>query len=178
MPDTIDASTQTTSSTLPRRLHHAAWVTRDQEATRHFYEDIVGLPMTACWNEKTPAGREYCHTFFEIGDGGAIVFFQWADQDENPIELASPGHLALECDAQTQARIKTSLEDAGYQTELKNHGYCVSLYVFDPNNLRLEFTVDHPEVTQIHADYQSDAHGNLKRWLSGDHAVNNDIRGH
>ena len=55
------------------RLHHAAWVTNDKEATRHFYEDVIGLPMTACWKEKTPAGVEYCHTSFEIGDGGAIV---------------------------------------------------------------------------------------------------------
>jgi hypothetical protein len=31
---------------------------------------------------------------------------------------------------------------------------------------------------QINTDYQSDAHGNLKRWLSGDHQVNNDIRNH
>ena len=31
----------------PRWLHHAAWVTRDQEATRHFYEDILGLPLVA-----------------------------------------------------------------------------------------------------------------------------------
>jgi catechol 2,3-dioxygenase-like lactoylglutathione lyase family enzyme len=35
----------------PRRLHHAAWVTRDQEATRHFYEDILGLPLVATWAE-------------------------------------------------------------------------------------------------------------------------------
>ena len=162
----------------PNRLHHAAWVTRDQEATRHFYEDIIGLPMTACWNEKTPTGREYCHTFFEIGDGGAVVFFQWADQDENPIELKSPGHLALECDAETQSRIKQRLEDAGCDTELKNHGYCVSLYVFDPNNLRVEFTVDHPDVVKINETYQADPHANLRRWMSGDHTVLNDIRGH
>lgn len=161
----------------PRRLHHAAWVTRDQEATRHFYEDIVGLPMVASWNEKAPStGREYCHTFFEIGDGGAIVFFQWADQDENPIELASPGHLALECDAETQAGIKERLEAAGYETRLTDHGYCVSLYVNDPNNLRLEFTVDHPDVERIYAEHTPNAHAHLKRWLAGDHTVNNDIR--
>jgi glyoxylase I family protein len=39
----------------PRRLHHAAWVTRDQEATRHFYEDIIGLPLVATWAEKAPS---------------------------------------------------------------------------------------------------------------------------
>jgi catechol 2,3-dioxygenase-like lactoylglutathione lyase family enzyme len=39
------------------------WVTRDQEATRHFYEDILGLPLVATWAERAPAtGREYCHT--------------------------------------------------------------------------------------------------------------------
>lgn len=178
MSTDTDTAINPASLKRPNRLHHAAWVTRDQEATRRFYEDIVGLPMTACWNEKTPDGREYCHTFFEIGDGGAVVFFQWADQDENPIELKSPGHLALECDAGTQARIKQRLEAAGHETELKNHGYCMSLYVFDPNNLRVEFTVDHPDVAKIHEEYQADPHANLKRWMSGDHTVLNDIRGH
>ena len=161
----------------PRRLHHAAWVTRDQEATRRFYEDVLGLPLVASWNEKAPStGREYCHTFFEIGDGGAIVFFQWADQDENPIELSSPGHLAFECDAETQAGLKERIEAAGYETRLTDHGYCVSLYVTDPNNLRLEFTVDHPDAARIYAEHTPKAHEHLKRWLAGDHTVNNDIR--
>ena len=41
----------------PRRLHHAAWVTRDQEATRHFYEDILGLPLVATWAERASMRR-------------------------------------------------------------------------------------------------------------------------
>ena len=41
-----------------RMLHHAAWVTRDQEATRHFYEDIIGLPLTATWAERAPSTGE------------------------------------------------------------------------------------------------------------------------
>ena len=31
---------------LPTRLHHNAYVTRDMEATRHFYEDLIGMPGT------------------------------------------------------------------------------------------------------------------------------------
>jgi glyoxylase I family protein len=54
----------------------------------------------------------------------------------------------------------------------------VSLYVTDPNNLRLEFTVDHPEVERINADQRAHAHESLKRWLSGDHTPNNDFRPH
>ncbi len=36
---------------LPSRLHHTAYVTTDLEATRHFYEDIIGLPLVATWCE-------------------------------------------------------------------------------------------------------------------------------
>ena len=163
----------------PRRLHHAAWVTRDQEATRHFYEDILGIPLVATWAEKSPAtGREYCHTFFTFGDGGALAFFQYADQDEQPVELQSPGHLAFECDADTQQGIKERLEANGYELRVTDHGYCVSLYVTDPNNLRLEFTVDHPDVEQINTYQRTYAHATLQRWLAGDHTPNNDFRPH
>jgi len=167
-----------TGTMRPRRLHHAAWVTRDQEATRQFYEDIIGLPLTATWAEEGPTGREYCHTFFEIGDGGALAFFQWADQDENPIALESPGHIAFECNAETQQGIKERLEAAGHDIRVTDHGYCVSLYVHDPNNLRLEFTVDHRDIERIMATQQGRAHEDLKRWLAGDHTPNNDVRPH
>jgi len=132
----------------------------------------------ATWAEIGPTGREYCHTFFEFADGGALAFFQWADQDENPIELRSPGHIAFECDAQTQNAIKARLEAGGYDIRLTDHGYCLSLYVHDPNNLRLEFTVDHRDLAKIMARHQSDPHADLKRWLAGDHTPNNDMRGH
>ena len=36
---------------LPTRLHHTAYVTKDLEATRHFYEDLIGMPLTATWCE-------------------------------------------------------------------------------------------------------------------------------
>jgi glyoxylase I family protein len=163
----------------PRRLHHAAWVTRDQEATRHFYEDILGLPLVATWAERAPAtGREYCHTFFALGDGGALAFFQYADQDEHPVDLNSPGHIAFECDAETQQGIKARLEANGHPVRVTDHGYCVSLYVIDPNNLRLEFTVDHPELERINAEQLTHAHEALQRWLSGDRTPNNDFRPH
>jgi catechol 2,3-dioxygenase-like lactoylglutathione lyase family enzyme len=72
---------------LPMRLHHNAYVCADQERTRTFYEDIVGLPLVATWVEQGQSpdfpGREisFAHTFFAIGDGGALAFFQFADAD-------------------------------------------------------------------------------------------------
>ncbi len=163
----------------PRRLHHAAWVTRDMEMTRHFYEDVIGIPLVATWAEKNPqTGLEYCHTLFEFEDGSALAFFQWGDQAENPRDENSPGHVAFECNPATQAAIKARLEAAGLLIRVTDHGYCVSLYVHDPNNLKLEFTVDHPDCENIWMNQRKTAHADLKRWLSGDRRVNNDFRAH
>ena len=42
---------ETTGQIAVARLHHNAWVTTDQEATRRFYEDLIGLPLVATWSE-------------------------------------------------------------------------------------------------------------------------------
>ena len=100
-----------TKAKLPSRLHHTAYVSRDLEATRKFYEDIIGLPLLATWCEKDVlfgAERTYCHCFFGLGDGGALAFFQFAeagDQEQfGPKMPFSPfHHIALNVDAETQA---------------------------------------------------------------------------
>ena len=32
---------------LPSRLHHTAFVSKNLEATRAFYEDVLGIPLVA-----------------------------------------------------------------------------------------------------------------------------------
>src|SRR5438128_7292859 len=71
---------------LPLRLHHNAYVVKDHEANRRFLEDLLGIPLVAAWCEKTyraDLGREveFCHTFFGLKDGGALAFFQFADDE-------------------------------------------------------------------------------------------------
>ena len=73
---------------LPSRLHHTAYVTRDLEATRKFYEDLIGLPLVATWcevDELFGAERVYCHLFFGLGDGGALAFFKFAKPQADPV---------------------------------------------------------------------------------------------
>ena len=68
---------------LPTRLHHTAYVSKNLEATRRFYEDVIGLPLVATWCESDElfgAERTYCHWFFGLADGSALAFFQFADQ--------------------------------------------------------------------------------------------------
>jgi catechol 2,3-dioxygenase-like lactoylglutathione lyase family enzyme len=175
------------SAKLPSRLHHTAFTSRDLEATRHFYEDIIGLPLVATWCEKDELfGKErvYCHCFFGLADGGALAFFQFADKEDAdlfaPKMPASPfHHIALNVDAETQAGIEKRAKAAGY-TEPKfyvlEHGYCRSIYIEDPNGMICEFTHDHPEVEKINKTRRADAHSELKRWLGGDHRSNNMFR--
>ena len=175
------------SPSLPSRLHHTAAVTRDLEATRHFYEDLLGLPLIATWCEKeTLLGkmRTYCHAFFGIGDGGALAFFQFADAADHE-ELAPDmpfclfQHQAYKVDADTQAAIKARVLAAGYEEprfmELE-HGYCHSIYFTDPNGCIIEFTVDSQDGLDIAPARRASAHGDLKRWLAGDHTPNNVLR--
>jgi glyoxylase I family protein len=175
------------SAKLPSRLHHTAYVTRDQEKTRRFYEDVIGLPLAATWCESDELFgkvRTYVHTFYGIGDGGALAFFQFADprdQEEfGPRMPATPfHHIALNVDTATQAGIEERIAKAGIKppdTYVLEHGYCRSVYVVDPNGLTLEFTRDHPDVEKITRDRRADAHKELKRWLAGDHTSNNTYR--
>jgi glyoxylase I family protein len=175
------------SAKLPSRLHHTAYVTRDQEKTRRFYEDVIGLPLAATWCESDELFgkvRTYVHTFYGIGDGGALAFFQFADpkdQEEfGPKMPATPfHHIALNVDTTTQAGIEERIAKAGIKppdTYVLEHGYCRSVYVVDPNGLTLEFTRDHPDVEKITRDRRADAHKELKRWLAGDHTSNNTYR--
>jgi catechol 2,3-dioxygenase-like lactoylglutathione lyase family enzyme len=61
MLDTPQQVAQNTLKELPLRLHHQAYTVKDQEANRHFIEDILGIPLAATWCERVcrpEVGRE------------------------------------------------------------------------------------------------------------------------
>ena len=172
---------------LPARLHHTAYVTRDQEKTRQFYEDVIGLPLLATWCESDELFgkvRTYVHTFYGIGDGGALAFFQFADpemyeltQAERPAKIGRYDHIAFKAEPETYDELKRRLERAGEPYRETNHGYCKSIYVASPDGLIVEFTQDPEDVAEIDAIRRADAHSELARWLSGDRRTNNELRG-
>jgi len=168
-------------------LHHTAYVTRDLEGTRKFYEELIGLPLVATWcevDELFGAERVYCHLFFQLGDGGALAFFKFANKEDEelfgpPMPESPFHHIALNVDKETQQGIEQRLIAAGYKEPrmyVLEHGYCRSVYVTDPNGLILEFTLDHPKVKEINATRLANAHADLKRWMGGDHTSNNTYR--
>ena len=170
---------------IPERLHHNAYVVKDLERTRQFYEDVVGMPLLATWCEKTELfGKErtYCHCFFGLQDASALAFFQFADANDQKefgpdLPISGFRHIALNCNREQQEALLQKLKDSGYDEDkfyILEHGYCHSLYVRDPDDLIVEFCVDHPDVDKINADVLPKAHSELKRWLAGDHTPNNE----
>jgi glyoxylase I family protein len=175
------------SESIPVRLHHHAWIVDDQEANRHFYEDVIGLPLLATWTETDEvfgAERVYCHTFYGLADGSALAFFQFANPQDaeefkTDINFTAWRHIALKVDQGTQDAIRDRAVSAGYTDKevfTLDHGYCVSFYITDPNGLQLEFAVDHPDAGKIYVERRQTAHADLARWLSGDHSSNNPWR--
>ena len=171
--------------TLPKRLHHYAFVVKDQEENRKFWEDVIGMPLVATWCERaynTTVDREidYCHTFYALADGAALAFFQYADADAyEALRAVRPDtgqHFAMLVDEQTYDEIARRIRAAGLPLRETDHGYCKSIYTSSPDGLKVEFTIDHPEVDEINAMRLKDCHAELKRWLAGDRRPNNHDR--
>jgi catechol 2,3-dioxygenase-like lactoylglutathione lyase family enzyme len=138
-----------------RGMHHHAYKCKDPVATRHFYEDVLGMPLehiVRATHVPTTGGApvHYFHMFFRMGDGSYMAFF---DLGDNEAAAPSPNtdrwinHIALEVESYDQlVAIKKRLEEEGVQSVGPlDHDFIKSIYLFDPDDIRLEFTVRTPE---------------------------------
>ena len=169
---------------IAARLHHHAFVVRDQEATRRFYEEVIGLPLVATWCEEEDFGdgsTAYCHTFYALADGSCLAFFQFADprHAERFALAAAPSvfdHVALLVAPALQEAVRARAQAAGVPQRRIDHGYCRSLYLSDPDGLLIELTVDDARALASAPARRASAHAELARWLAGDRRSNNGYR--
>jgi catechol 2,3-dioxygenase-like lactoylglutathione lyase family enzyme len=174
----------------PKMLHHAAYVTHDAAATVDFYTRILGLELVSTViDDRIPSTGDpfpYLHLFFKLGDGSLLAFFESLDLPPAP---KSPhpaydifNHFALEVGSVEEvdkwaAHLKANGVDIVGPTD---HGVIYSVYFYDPNGVRLEFTTntgwkEHPDqATKDISDWldqkkKAAAAGNttgLKKWIA------------
>jgi catechol 2,3-dioxygenase-like lactoylglutathione lyase family enzyme len=153
-------------------LHHFAYRCRDAEETRHFYEDILGLPLAHVIKaDHVPSTGEYCpyvHVFFEMRDGSYIAFFDLGDDTAalpSPNTPAWCNHLALRMNNIHEVReAKKRLEQAGIDVVgVTDHGFVQSIYFFDPNGIRLELTTETLGEGE-EDEFKAGAHDALAEW--------------
>ncbi|MCD4524232.1 VOC family protein [Nocardioides sp. cx-173] len=173
--------TATKARILPQRGHHVAYVCKDHEATRHFYEDILGMPLIAAWAEVNEypnfPGRqlEYMHAFYAAADGSTIAFFGYADEDvyEWGRQRNNLAHISWFVTPEDQIALRDRLEEAGLNPFVIDHYYCVSLYAKDPDGTTVEFVAEPENAAEINADQLANAHATMARWVAGDRSPNN-----
>jgi len=155
-----------------KHIHHHAYACRDAEETRHFYEDVLGLPLVATVVLDDPFrndGSRYCHIFFEMSDGNALAFFEHSSLFTPGDFLPRSGfhhHVALEVDCDDAVmRFKRRLDEAGINNMYMDHEVFHSLYFNDPNGLNLEIVTKVPATIDYERSARITAREDLGRWM-------------
>src|SRR5262249_37148446 len=122
------------------------------EATRVFYEEVLGFPLVRADLVEIGANGRLKHFFPDVGNGQLPGFMRGEDVDGYPKEFDSGinrglglarGVYHFAFDAATEAdleRIKHHLESHGVKVRgpVDHEGWAKSIYFEDPNGLQLE----------------------------------------
>lgn len=156
------------------RLNHFAWRCRDAEETRHFYEDILGLPLVhVIQADRVPSTGEYApytHIFLRMADGAYVAFFDLGDDETSAPSPNTPSwvnHLALQVPSHDDLlAAKAKLEGEGVKVlGVTDHHILNSIYFFDPNGLRVELTAWTVDAEHMEREAAT-AHARLKAWTA------------
>jgi catechol 2,3-dioxygenase-like lactoylglutathione lyase family enzyme len=154
-----------------RGLHHNAYRCRDSEQTRQFYEGFLGLPLAGTLEiGQTKSGRktETLHTFYRLGDGSYLAFFEAPDM---PFEFKAQHdydlHIALEVDRATLDAMFAKGKHAGIETRgISDHGFIDSIYFRDPNGYVIELTCKREGHDAAMDPARNGARDKLDRWTA------------
>ncbi|MFN0163215.1 MAG: VOC family protein [Burkholderiales bacterium] len=155
-------------------VHHLAFRCRDAEETRRFYEDVLGLELTAALAldevSGTNARERYMHLFFRMAGGDFVAFFDVPDHLDDPAQFdrkwGFDQHFAMAVDTRAdllafQARIRAA--GVTCMGPLDHH-FCHSIYFYDPNGVQVELTWKVPEHEVIMGEEKAAARERIRAW--------------
>lgn len=161
-------------------VHHLALNTDDMKMTVDFYAGVLGMRLVHAMkvppgigvgpgNRGNPPFEEIRHYFFDMGRDGLLAFFEipkGAKPRGDRNALGAMQHVSFAVSPNTQARIRERLDAHGvpYDGPMEVLPGVFSIYLFDPNDIRLEFSCQPsngeaepcivPQVTQTAAEAQ------------------------
>jgi catechol 2,3-dioxygenase-like lactoylglutathione lyase family enzyme len=137
-------------------VHHLALNTDDMKMTVDFYAGVLGMPLVHAMkvppglgagpgNRGNPPFEEIRHYFFDMGRDGLLAFFEMprgAKSRGDRNALGAMQHVSFAVSPATQAEIRARLDrhNFRYDGPLEVLPGVFSIYVFDPNDIRLEFS--------------------------------------
>ena len=139
---------------MARAFSHVGLSTLDMDATRAFYEGVLGFRVVRCDILEVEEGGRIRHVFFDAGDGQLIAFMEPRDIPGFPAKyetginrgLGVPDafyHFAFEVESVAALEVKRAeLIAKGVRvTPVVDHEWMKSIYFKDPNGLLLEYAV-------------------------------------
>lgn len=134
-------------------FNHIDLGTRDMQATRQFYEGVLGFPVVRGDIMDIEGVGEIQHLFFDIGGGQLIAFMSGENATNFPDEfdtsinrgLGLPDgvyHFAFQAESPDDLEAtRIRLSEAGVEVRgvVDHEGWCQSIYFKDPNGLQLEY---------------------------------------
>ena len=152
-------------------LHHNAYRCRDSEETRRFYEEFLGLPLSATLRiAETKTGRktETLHTFYRLGDGSFLAFFEAPDMPfDFKVQHDYDLHIALEVGLDELPALVAKGKASGVPTRgISNHDFIHSVYFQDPNGYIIELTAKLPHHDEAVDAARNGARAKLDLWQS------------
>lgn len=151
---------------LTRGIHHLALNTDDMKSTIDFYTGVLGMPLvhalkvppglgTGPGNRGNPPFENLRHYFFDAGGDTLVAFFEMpkgAKERGDRDALAAMQHCSFTA---TQARfgeLCQRLKDAGVPVigPIPVGAATWSIYFFDPNGIRLEFSWQEDDGDDVH----------------------------
>jgi catechol 2,3-dioxygenase-like lactoylglutathione lyase family enzyme len=175
-------------------VHHLALNTDDMKMTVDFYVGVLGMRLvhamkvppglgTGPGNRGNPPFEEIRHYFFDMGRDGLLAFFEMpkgAKEKGDRNALGAMQHVSFAVSPESQARIRARLDanKVPYDGPLEILPGIFSIYVFDPNDIRLEFSCQPsngegeprivPQVTQTKAEAMNELRSLTadEKWLA------------
>lgn len=152
---------------MARAWSHVGLSTLDLDATRAFYEGVLGFRAVRCDTMEVEEGGRIRHVFFDAGDGQMIAFMEPRGIAGIPAEydaginrgLGVPDafyHFAFEVESvDALAAKRAALIAKGVRvTPIVDHEWMQSIYFKDPNGLMLEYAVQTRPLTDDDAVMQ------------------------
>ena len=135
-----------------RGFSHVGLSTLDLDATRAFYEDVLGFTAVRCDIIEFEEGGRIRHVFYDTGGGALLAFMEPRDVPKLPASydaginrgLGVPDffyHFAFEVDSMDALLAKRAhlLAKGVKVTRVVDHEWMQSIYFKDPNGIMLEY---------------------------------------
>lgn len=154
-------------------VHHITLVGSNRASAIEFWQGLLGMRLLF---EQPNLGRpDENHLYFDPGDGRLITVFtnetRRDDPSPHPRDVGHLEHIAFNVSRATQTQVAKRLEERGIPFKAFDRGFMDSIYLSDPNGLRLELAcykfeapagMSEPEVLRV---------ANAIRTRAGDHHI-------